>query len=135
MKQTTRWRALAAGSAVVLGAALATVAGVAGPAYAARVPDPFSGAKPYLNPDYVAEVQAQAAADGSSAEAAVANYQTGIWMDKIAAIAGDSTHRALKAHLDAAAAQATASNPVLVEVVVYDLPGRDCAALASNGEL
>ena len=135
MKQPTRWRALAAGSAVVLGAALATVAGAAGPAYAARVTDPFSGAKPYLNPDYVAEVQAQAAADGSSAEASVANYQTGIWMDKIAAIAGDSTHRGLKAHLDTAAAQATSSNPVLVEVVVYDLPGRDCAALASNGEL
>src|SRR5438552_2800961 len=134
MKHPTRWRTLAAGGAIILGTAMAAVA-VSGPAYAARAADPFTGAKPYLNPDYVAAVQAQATADGSSAEAAVANSQTGIWMDHIAAIAGDSSHMGLKAHLDKAASQASASSPVLVEVVVYDLPGRDCAALASNGEL
>ena len=59
---------------------------------AAHVADPFTGAKPYLNPDYVAEVQAQAAADGNNAaEAAVANYQTAIWLDTIAAITGGTT--------------------------------------------
>ncbi|HEY0499248.1 MAG TPA: glycoside hydrolase family 6 protein [Kutzneria sp.] len=84
----------------------------------------------------MSEVQAQASADGSSAEAKVGAYQTAIWMDHIGAIAGDSTHLGLKAHLDKAAAQAaSSSSPVLVEVVVYDLPGRDCAALASNGEI
>ncbi|MFC5908792.1 glycoside hydrolase family 6 protein [Streptacidiphilus monticola] len=103
-----------------------------------HVANPFVGATPYLNPDYVAEVNAQAAADGGTlgaTEAKVANYQTAIWMDRIAAVTGDSTHLGLKAQLDKAAAQASSTNPVLFEVVVYDLPGRDCAALASNGEL
>lgn len=58
-------------------------------------------------------------------------------MDKIAAIAGDSTHRGLRAQLDNALAQQTAAGggPMVFEVVIYDLPGRDCAALASNGEI
>ncbi len=99
-----------------------------------HVANPFVGATPYLNPDYVKEVQAQAAADGSAPEAAVAKFPTGIWMDKKAAIAGDSTHLGLAAHLDGALAEA-ASGPVTIEVVIYDLPGRDCAALASNGEI
>jgi cellulose 1,4-beta-cellobiosidase len=101
----------------------------------ARVSDPFSGATPYLNPDYVAEVKAQASADGSSAEAAVANSQTAIWMDHIGAITGDNGHMGLQAQLDNAASQASPSSPVVVEIVIYDLPGRDCAALASNGEI
>jgi cellulose 1,4-beta-cellobiosidase len=101
-----------------------------------RVADPYNGSQPYLNPDYTAEVQAQASKDGSSTEAAVANYQTAIWMDHIGAIAGDNGRLGLAAQLNKAEAQATsAGKPVLVEVVVYDLPGRDCAALASNGEL
>jgi cellulose 1,4-beta-cellobiosidase len=102
-----------------------------------HVADPFAGSKPYLNPDYVKEVQAQATADGSSAEAAVAKYQTAIWLDTISAIAGGgSTGRTgLQAQLTAAAAAGTAATPSLAEIVIYDLPGRDCAALASNGEI
>jgi len=38
------------------------------------------------------------------------------------------------AHLDAALTQA-AGAPLTIQFVIYDLPGRDCAALASNGEL
>jgi cellulose 1,4-beta-cellobiosidase len=102
-----------------------------------HVADPFTGAKPYLNPDYVQEVQPQATADGSTAEAAVAKYQTASWLDTIAAInGGGSTGRTgLQQQLTSAAAAGTASTPSLVEVVIYDLPGRDCAALASNGEI
>ncbi len=102
-----------------------------------HVADPFAGSKPFLNQDYVKEVQAQATADGSSAEAAVAKYQTAIWLDTISAIAGGgSTGRTgLQAQLTAAAAAGTAATPSLVEIVIYDLPGRDCAALASNGEI
>jgi cellulose 1,4-beta-cellobiosidase len=37
----------------------------------------------------------------------------------------------LRAHLDAALAQGAG----YIQLVIYDLPGRDCAALASNGEL
>jgi cellulose 1,4-beta-cellobiosidase len=101
-----------------------------------HVANPYVGATPYLNPDYVSEVSAQAAADGSNAsEARVATYQTGIWMDHIGAIAGDSTHRGLQAQLDNALTQRQGSTPEIFEVVIYDLPGRDCAALASNGEV
>jgi cellulose 1,4-beta-cellobiosidase len=105
---------------------------------AAHVADPFTGAKPYLNPDYVKEVQAQAAADGNNAaEAAVANSQTAIWLDTIAAINGGGTtgRTGLQQQLTNAAAAGTTATPSLVEIVIYDLPGRDCAALASNGEI
>ncbi|HET9896475.1 MAG TPA: glycoside hydrolase family 6 protein [Streptosporangiaceae bacterium] len=102
-----------------------------------HVADPFTGAKPYLNPDYVKEAQAQATADGSAAEASVASFQTAIWLDSMAAINGGGTtgRTGLMQQLTNAAAQGTASTPSLVEIVVYDLPGRDCAALASNGEI
>jgi len=105
-----------------------------------HVADPFTGAKPYLNPDYVAEVKTQAAADGNpAAELAVSNFQTAIWLDTIASIAGGATatgtRTGLQQQLTDAAAQGTTAAPSLVEIVVYDLPGRDCAALASNGEI
>ena len=106
----------------------------------AHVADPFTGAKPYLNPDYVAEVKTQAAADGNPApELAVASYQTAIWLDTMAAIAGGTTatgtRTGLQQQLTDAAAQGTTATPSLVEIVIYDLPGRDCDALASNGEI
>ena len=40
----------------------------------------------------------------------------------------------LRDHLDAALAQQGAGE-LVVQFVIYNLPGRDCAALASNGEL
>jgi cellulose 1,4-beta-cellobiosidase len=97
--------------------------------------NPFPGTTPYLNPDYVAAVQTQASADGSAAEAKVATWQTAIWMDHKGAITGDGGHMGLQAHLDNAITKKVGTNPVLFEVVIYDLPGRDCAALASNGEI
>jgi len=43
----------------------------------------------------------------------------------------------LAAHLDAAVQQdaANGSAPLTIQFVIYDLPNRDCSALASNGEL
>jgi cellulose 1,4-beta-cellobiosidase len=83
----------------------------------------------------VSEVNTQASADGSTAEAAVAKNQTAIWLDTMSAIAGGGTtgRTGLAAQLNNALAKTTA--PETVEIVVYDLPGRDCAALASNGEI
>jgi cellulose 1,4-beta-cellobiosidase len=132
---TTTFTLSAAGYPSVTVSATETTSGGGGGT--GHVADPFTGAKPYLNPDYVSEANAQATTDGSSAEAAVAKYQTAIWLDTISAIAGGgSTGRTgLQQQLTRAAAAGTASAPSLVEIVVYDLPGRDCAALASNGEI
>ena len=91
----------------------------------ARVPNPFVGAKGYVNPEWKAK------ADGESGGSRISNTPTGVWMDRIAAIYGGSGSMGLRDHLDAAVAQ----NATYAQFVVYDLPGRDCAALASNGEL
>lgn len=125
--------ASATGSPTSTPTATPTGGGGGGP----HVANPFVGATPFLNPNYVAEVKTQASADGNNAaELSVANYQTAIWMDHIGAIAGDSTHLGLQAELnDAVAAQGSSSTPELIEIVIYDLPGRDCDALASNGEI
>ncbi|MCC9306520.1 glycoside hydrolase family 6 protein [Kitasatospora sp. RB6PN24] len=114
--------------------------GAATPAHAAtvHVANPFVGATGYLNPDYAAEVNAQAAADGGALgalESQVAANPTAVWLDHIGAITGDAGHLGLQAHLDHALAEQQGTTPVVFQVVIYDLPGRDCAALASNGEL
>jgi cellulose 1,4-beta-cellobiosidase len=91
--------------------------------------NPYAGAKFYVNPDWAAKATAEA---GGSR---IANQSTGVWLDRIAAIAGSATSRGLASHLDTALTQATGSQQVAIEFVIYDLPGRDCAALASNGEI
>ena len=65
----------------------------------------------------------------------MATNPTAVWMDRIGAIAGGPGRRSLAQHLDAALAQKQAGTPITVEIVIYDLPNRDCAAAASNGEL
>jgi cellulose 1,4-beta-cellobiosidase len=86
--------------------------------------NPFTGGKGYVNSEWSAEAKA----DGGTA---VANQPTAVWLDRIAAINGVSGGMGLRAHLDAALAQGAS----YAQFVIYDLPGRDCAALASNGEL
>jgi cellulose 1,4-beta-cellobiosidase len=124
-------------SAAGLTSVMVSATEAAGGGGSGHVADPFTGARPYLNPDYVKEVQTQATADGSAAEASVASFQTAIWLDTISAINGGGTtgRTGLMQQLTNAAAQGTATTPALVEIVIYDLPGRDCAALASNGEI
>ncbi|HEX3648144.1 MAG TPA: glycoside hydrolase family 6 protein [Pseudonocardiaceae bacterium] len=97
-----------------------------------HVADPFTGAVSYLNPDFVAEVNANAT---TAAQRSVGSFPTAIWLDTMSAIAGGGTtgRTGLAAQLDNALAKTT--SPETVEIVVYDLPGRDCAALASNGEI
>ncbi|MDV7216329.1 glycoside hydrolase family 6 protein [Streptomyces prunicolor] len=93
-----------------------------------RVDNPYAGAKVYVNPEW----SAKAAAETGGSR--VSSQPTGVWLDRIAAINGVSGGMGLRAHLDAALAQKGTGEEV-VQLVVYDLPGRDCAALASNGEL
>jgi cellulose 1,4-beta-cellobiosidase len=94
----------------------------------ARVDNPYAGAKVYVNPEW----SAKAAAETGGSR--ISSQPTGVWLDRIAAINGVSGGMGLRAHLDAALAQKGTGEEV-VQLVVYDLPGRDCAALASNGEL
>src|SRR6266487_1361668 len=107
----------------------------------AHVVNPFTGSTWYVNPDYTAEVATSAAgATGTlkSQMTLVGQQSTGVWLDRIAAIyggSGNSSRMSLEAHLRAALSQESGSTPILVPIVVYDLPNRDCAALASNGEL
>lgn len=105
-----------------------------------HVQNPYVGAKGFVNPYWAAEVTAGAASVGGTLgtkEAAVAQYSTAVWLDSIAAVNGTNGYpTSLTGYLDAAETQAASSSqPIVVTIVVYDLPDRDCAALASNGEL
>ncbi|GGU27970.1 glucanase [Lentzea flava] len=93
-----------------------------------RVDNPYVGAKMYVNPDW----SAKAAAEPGGSR--VANQPTGVWIDRIAAITGTVDSRGIEGHLDEAVRQA-AGAPLVIQFVIYNLPGRDCSALASNGEL
>ncbi|NED02644.1 glycoside hydrolase family 6 protein, partial [Streptomyces sp. SID6648] len=64
----------------------------------------------------------------------IANEPTGVWLDRTAAIEGVNGGMSLRDHLDAALEQ-KGSGEMVVQLVIYNLPGRDCSALASNGEL
>lgn len=98
------------------------------PVPGAKVDNPYAGAKVYVNPEWKAKATAET---GGSR---IANQPTGVWLDRIAAINGVNGGMGLRAHLDAALAQ-KGSDEMVVQLVIYNLPGRDCAALASNGEL
>ncbi|MGC4807169.1 glycoside hydrolase family 6 protein [Micromonospora sp. DT233] len=95
-----------------------------------KVDNPFLNAKGYVNPEWKAK--AESVAGGSR----VSNNPTAVWIDRIAAINGtpDSSSNGamgVRAHLDEALRQGAQ----YVQFVIYNLPGRDCSALASNGEL
>ena len=99
-----------------------------------RVDNPYASAGVYNNPQW----RAAAVAGGGSA---IANQPTAVWFDRISAIAGNGSattgSMGLVQHLNEAVTQdaANGSAPMVFQMVIYDLPGRDCAALASNGEL
>ncbi|WP_340557265.1 glycoside hydrolase family 6 protein [Streptomyces sp. GSL17-111] len=93
-----------------------------------RVDNPYSGAKVYVNPEWSANAAAEPGGDR------IADQPTGVWLDRIAAIDGVNGGMGLRDHLDAALEQ-KGSDELVVQLVIYNLPGRDCAALASNGEL
>jgi cellulose 1,4-beta-cellobiosidase len=99
-----------------------------------RVDNPYAGATVYNNVQW----RTNATNGGGSA---IANQPTGVWFDRISAIAGNSSpttgSMGLVDHLNAAVTQdqANGSSALVFQMVIYNLPGRDCAALASNGEL
>jgi cellulose 1,4-beta-cellobiosidase len=94
--------------------------------------NPFVGSDYYINPDYVKEVNITISKNPAyenqlrKAQQVSAAY----WIDTISRI-GNVT-----AVLDGAKAQqAKTGKKTLTVFIVYDLPNRDCAAAASNGEL
>jgi cellulose 1,4-beta-cellobiosidase len=95
-----------------------------------RVDNPYAGAKGYVNPEWSKKAMAE------TGGARIANTPTAVWLDRIAAIKGTTMSQSngsmgLADHLDAALTQGAG----YAQFVIYNLPGRDCSALASNGEL
>ncbi|MFE1100538.1 glycoside hydrolase family 6 protein [Nocardiopsis alba] len=125
-------RALAVASALLLGVTTALTASAPATAADERVDNPYVGADVYVNPIWSANAAAEPGGE------AVADQPTGVWLDRISAIEGNDSpttgDMGLRDHLDEAVVQA-AGEPLVFQLVVYNLPGRDCAALASNGEL
>jgi cellulose 1,4-beta-cellobiosidase len=94
--------------------------------------NPFLGANFFLNPEYIANVEATAKRFPSDADAIrkVKRYPTGLWLDSIAKVAS------IPQWLDQAKQQQQSSGqPTLSLFVVYDMPNRDCASKSSAGEL
>ncbi|KAI0273466.1 cellulase CEL6B [Gloeopeniophorella convolvens] len=95
--------------------------------------NPFVGYSIFLPPYYAAEVQAAAAQISDATQKAkalsVANIPTFTWYDQVSKV--PSLGELLG---NASALGKSSGQKQLVEIVVYDLPDRDCAAAASNGE-
>ena len=94
--------------------------------------NPFKDVAFFVNPEYAEKVLAAAESHPDMADSIrkVAQYPTAVWLDTIA------NSKKLKGWLDEAKRQQDASGkPTLTFVVVYDLPNRDCSALAAAGEL
>lgn len=95
--------------------------------------NPFAGKEFYANPYYSSEVHTLAMpslpASLKPAASAVAKVGSFVWMDTRAKVPLMDTYLAdIKA-------KNTAGAKLMGTFVVYNLPERDCAALASNGEL
>jgi len=94
--------------------------------------NPFQGVQLYVNPDYQAEVQRTINANPSLGPllSKAQNIPAAYWIDTIARITN------VTGVLEGAKAkQASTGTKQLTAFVIYDLPTRDCAAAASNGEL
>ncbi len=106
-----------------------------------HVTNPFTGANWYVNPNYTAEAASSAASASGTLAAQmtyVGNEPTFIWLDHIGAIYGgadNSSRLSLQTQLSDAVSKISGSTPEIFPIVIYDLPDRDCDALASNGEL
>lgn len=95
-----------------------------------RVGNPYVGGAGYVNPEWQAKAMSELGGER------IANTPTAVWLDRIAAIEGTANSMSngpmgVRDHLDAALEQGAD----YIQFVIYNLPGRDCSALASNGEL
>lgn len=113
--------------------------------------NPFADSYFYLSPDIKTMMDYSLDIVESSGDTELANkikyvqrQPSAVWMDSIATIAGDpeAGRRSLEGHLDAAVKQQQyyaqldgEMSPMTIVVIIYNLPDRDCAAFASNGQL
>ncbi|KAF3932412.1 Exoglucanase-6A [Dactylella cylindrospora] len=99
--------------------------------------NPFAGRKQYANAYYSSEVYSLAVpslvaagkASLTAAAKAVATVPSFVWFDTISKVP------TLDGYLADIRAKRAAGENIIGTFVIYDLPDRDCAALASNGEL
>ncbi|KAL3479566.1 1,4-beta-D-glucan cellobiohydrolase C [Aspergillus californicus] len=99
--------------------------------------NPFSGYQLYVNPYYSSEVHSIAIpsltgtlSSLAAAATAAAKVPSFVWLDVAAKVPTMGDYLANIKSQNAAGA----NPPIAGQFVVYDLPDRDCAALASNGE-
>jgi len=107
-----------------------------------NVTNPYPGAYKYINPDYAHLIELSIAKTKDrnliSKMRHIQAIPTAIWLDRIDAIHGgllNNGRSSLEQHLLRALDQQQADKPMLVELVIYNLPNRDCSALSSNGTL
>lgn len=94
--------------------------------------NPYTGKTVYIQQAYVDEVQRSIDAHPSQATLLkqYQNVPVFYWIDSMARIANLTTV------LDGAVAQASSSgDKMVVQIIIYDVPDRDCSAAASNGEI
>jgi len=97
--------------------------------------NPFSGKKFYINPanqkEYDASILLAKSKPIRQALEAMKDVPSAYWIDKKAKIRGNSTST-----VEGILKDASSRSPAqLVVFIWYDLPNRDCAAHASNGEI
>ncbi len=114
--------------------------------------NPFEDAYFYLSPDItlLMEGSLKIAEDSGDTDLVrkikyIQRQPSAVWMDSIGTITAeqsDGTRRGLEGHLDAAVAQQEfyaeqdgQKSPMTIVIIIYNLPDRDCAAYASNGQL
>jgi cellulose 1,4-beta-cellobiosidase len=94
--------------------------------------NPWLNINYFINPEFAQSVSKAVAvypAQKALLEAA-AGYPVAYWVDTIAKVPNVTKVLSL-----AKAAQIATKQNLLVEFIIYDLPNRDCAAQASNGEI
>lgn len=94
--------------------------------------NPFQGADMFVDPRFVAQVESsiQRSPDKARELGVLGKQSTAVWLDRLDRL--DLLESKLAA---AKAQQESTGKPVVITFVVYNLPERDCAANASNGEL
>ncbi|KAI1398500.1 carbohydrate-binding module family 1 [Hypoxylon fuscum] len=108
----------------------ATTTAPAGSGAASWSGNPFSGVKQWTNSYYASEVSAYAVPSLGAGAAAVGKVPSFMWLDT-----RDKVDLMAQTLADIRAANKAGANPPNAGIfVVYDLPDRDCAAAASNGE-